>query len=264
MATRPVPDILRRICQVKRQEIKQLRIAGEEGLLDMVRAQGASRGFRAALTATPRVALIAELKKASPSAGLIRPDFDPARIARCYEQGGARCLSVLTDKSFFHGAPEHLRDARAATDLPVLRKDFILSEIQVLEARAWGADCVLLIVAALGVKELAALLACTREHGMDALVEVHDEEELETALATKADMIGINNRDLHTFKVDIETACRLAPAVPEDVVVVAESGIKSRADVEKLKACGVRAVLVGETLLRAEDLAAAARGLSDV
>lgn len=259
-----MPDILRRICAVKREEIARLLSAGEAPLRRMMEERTPPRGFRSAIAADERVALIAEVKKASPSAGLIREDFDPAAIARAYEEGGARCISVLTDERFFGGSLEHLRAARDAVRLPVLRKDFILDEIQLLEARAWGADCVLLIVAALDSEGLAALAGKAHELGMDALVEVHDEEELGAALWAGADMIGINNRDLRTFEVSRDTTRRLAPLVPEGVMVVAESGISSRAEVQELKTWGVDAVLVGESLMRSPDIAAATRELSDV
>ncbi len=259
-----MPDILRRICAAKLEEVARLRKSGERKLLHRIKGQSPPRGFRAALTATDRVALIGEIKRASPSAGLIRRDFGAADIARQYEEGGARCLSVLTDEEFFRGSVEHLSEAREAVPLPVLRKDFILDEIQVLEARAWGADCVLLIVAALRRAKLADLLGEVRELGMDALVEVHDAEELETALSLGAETIGINNRNLHTFEVSLGVARTLAPVVPEGVAVVAESGIKGRADVEKLKSAGVDAVLVGEALMRSADLVVAARELSEV
>ena len=259
-----MPDILKRICAVKREDIARLRSAGEAPLRRMMDERTPPRGFRAALEADERVALIAEVKKASPSAGLIREDFDPAAIARAYEEGGARGISVLTDERFFQGSLEHMRAARDAISLPVLRKDFILDGIQLHEARAWGADCVLLIVAALDRGQLASLGDKSRRLGMDALVEVHDERELEVALEAGADMIGINNRDLRTFKVSRDTTRRLAPLVPEGVVIVAESGIRSRSDIRELKTCGVDAVLVGESLMRSSDLAAAARELSDV
>jgi len=263
-----MPDILVRICAAKRDEISRLQEAGEEPLLAMARRQSAPRGFRAALAATDRVALIAEVKRASPSAGVIREDFQPAAIARQYEQGGARCLSVLTDAKFFQGGLQHMREARTATGVPVLRKDFLLDEIQLLEARAWGADCVLLIAAALGEpgsrRDLERLLSGARELGMDAMVEVHDERELEAALAGGADLVGVNSRDLHTFQVSLDTMARLAPRVPEAVTLVAESGIRSREDVEKMKGLGVDAVLIGESLMRATDVVSATRALSDV
>ncbi len=259
-----MPDILRRICAAKHDEIARLRERGTRDLEAMLRRQSPPRGFRAALTASDRVALIAEVKKASPSKGVIREDFDPTAIARSYERGGARCLSVLTDTDFFQGRLEDLAQARESVSLPALRKDFILDPLQMLEARAWGADGVLMIVAALGDGVLVELLATAHGLGMDALVEVHDGRELERAVAAGADMIGINNRDLRTFEVDIETTRRLAAGVPEGVVLVAESGISSRADIESLKPCGIDAVLVGEGLMRAADIEAAVRELSDV
>ena len=259
-----MPDILKRICEVKREEIARLRAAGDGRLRKLLAGQTPPRGFRRALTAGDAVSLIAEVKRASPSAGLIRPDFEPAEIARQYEAGGARCLSVLTDERFFQGSLDYLAEARNAVSLPVLRKDFILDEMQVLEARAWGADCVLLIVAALDGALLARLLQVATDLGLDALVEVHSRQEMETALSVGACMVGINNRDLRTFQVSLDTTRALAPAVPEGVTVVAESGIHSREDVADLKTYGVDAVLVGESLMRSDDLVAAARGLSEV
>jgi indole-3-glycerol phosphate synthase len=259
-----MPDVLKRICKVKRTEIEQLHRTGEAPLRTRMAQQEAPRGFRTALKERPEVALIAELKKASPSAGVIREDFVPRLIAEAYEEGGARCLSVLTDEKFFQGSLTYLAEARGAASLPVLRKDFILDELQILEARAWGADCVLLIVAALERSELAALRDLARELDTDALVEVHTREELDVALSVEADLIGINNRDLRTFEVRLETSQELAPEIPDDVVVVAESGISSRHDVEKLREFGVDAVLVGESLIRSPDLVKAARRLSEV
>jgi len=259
-----MPDILGRICARKREEIKLLRRAGEEPLRQRLGRQSPPRPFRSALLESPGVALIAEVKRASPSAGVIRRLFRPAEIARACQRGGARCISVLTDRPFFQGSLEDLVEVRSAVRLPVLRKDFILDPIQVLEARAWGADCVLLIVAALEADQLDLLMREARALGMDALVEVHEEAELELALQAGADMVGINNRNLHTFEVNTETTRRLAPRLPEGVLVVAESGITSRADVESLKLCGVKAVLVGESLMRADDIAAASSELSDV
>jgi len=259
-----LPDILARICDAKREEIGRLRREGDAGLLQRIEGQAPPRGFRAAIATTDRVALIAEIKRASPSAGPIRADLSPSWMARQYERGGARCLSVLTDAKFFQGSLEDLAEAREATSLPVLRKDFVLDEIQVLEARAWGADCVLLIVAALARAELTRLLARARELGMDALVEVHSRAELDTALEVGAEMVGVNNRDLRTFEVNLRTAVALAPTVPEGVTVVAESGIRSPADVRRLKACGVDAILVGESLVRSRHPTAAARRLSDI
>jgi len=256
-----MPDILERICRAKRREIAALRKSDAAALAQAVDRQSRPRGFRAALESAAGVALIAEVKKASPSVGLIRQDFDPVGIARAYEQGGAACISVLTDSPFFQGEPEHLSRVRQAVAVPVLRKDFILDEVQVLETRALGADAYLLIVAALEPSLLDELLAAGRELGMDALVEVHDEGELATALSAGADLIGINNRDLRTFAVSLDVTERLASRVPSHALLVAESGIKTRADVERLKACGVKAVLVGESLMRAADIEAATRAL---
>jgi len=257
-------DILQKICRVKQREIAALKRADQAKLAEAAARQGPARGFRGALAAPPGVALIAELKKASPSAGVIRQDFDPVQIARAYERGGATCVSVLTDRQFFQGETAFLSRVRAAVALPVLRKDFILHQVQVLESRAIGADAYLLIVAALEGAQLEDLLDAGRELGMDALVEVHNERELEAALSAGADLIGINNRDLRTFEVSIEATERLAPRVPGNVLLVAESGIKTRADIERLSACGVKAVLVGEALLRASDIESATRALAGV
>ena len=225
--------------------------------------------------ACPSVALIAEVKKASPSAGLIRPDFDPVRIACEYEAAGANCLSVLTDEKFFQGSLEHLRQVRSAVKLPLLRKDFIIDERQVLEAAEWGADAILLIVAILGGAELGRLLALAAGAGLAALVEVHDEPELDRALAAGATLIGVNNRDLKTFKVDLATTERLAarlvcssPGGPRSSrpapLLVAESGIHTRGDVERLARCGARAILVGESLMRQPDIGAKVRELMGI
>ena len=204
------------------------------------------------------------MKKASPSAGVIRPDLDPVAIAWAYEAGGAACISVLTDAQFFQGRSAYLTRIRNTVGVPVLRKDFILDELQVVEARALGADACLLIAAALDVERLGELTAACRRLGMAALVEAHDERELKLAAGCGADVIGINNRDLRTFKVDLAVCERLAPLAPREAVLVAESGIRSRADVERLKECGIDAVLVGETLMRAADIEAAARSLTGV
>ncbi len=207
------------------------------------------------------VALIAEIKKASPSAGVIRADFDPVQIARVYEEKGASCLSVLTDEKFFQGHDDYLRAVRAAVTLPIIRKDFIVNEWQIYESRWLGADAVLLIVAALTPTQIAEYTVVTRELGMTALVEVHTEAEMQVALDAEAKLIGINSRDLNTFVTDLGTVERLAAMVPADVTLVAESGIKTPADVRRVADAGAQAILVGETLMRAPDIGAAVREL---
>jgi indole-3-glycerol phosphate synthase len=219
------------------------------------------RDFIGALQAAPAPALIAEVKKASPSKGVIRADFDPVEIARTYAENGAACLSVLTDEPYFQGHLSYLKAIRDTVDLPLLRKDFILDDYQILEARAAGADAVLLIVAALTETELEWLIDATHTLGMAAIIEVHDAEELDQVLATPARMIGINNRDLHKFRTTLQTTIDLMPKVPSDRLVISESGINARADVEKLAAAGVQAVLVGEALMREPDIAAKMREL---
>ncbi|MGH8704604.1 MAG: indole-3-glycerol phosphate synthase TrpC, partial [Burkholderiales bacterium] len=217
---------------------------------------GPPRDFVGALRAriaAGRPAVIAEIKKASPSRGLLRAEFDPARIARSYEAGGAACMSVLTDREHFQGAPEHLQAARAACALPALRKDFILDPYQVYEARALGADCILLIAAALAPGAMRELEGLARSLGMAVLVEVHDSAELQAALALETPLVGINNRDLRSFETRLETTLTLLPEIPADRVVVTESGIQSPAEVRRLRAAGVGAFLVGEAFMRAAD-----------
>ena len=250
-------DILQRIVAVKREEIAAARarhsLARWRALAE---ARGGLRGFEAALrsrVAAGTAAVIAEVKKASPSKGVLRADFEPATIARSYEAGGAACLSVLTDERFFQGSTAYLEQARAACTLPVLRKDFIVDEVQVHEARAMGADCVLLIAACLDDAELADLEACAHAHGMDVLVEVHDAAELERALALRTRLVGVNNRNLRSFEVSLDTTLDLLPRVPGDRLLVTESGILARADVQRMRAAGVHAFLVGEAFMRAPE-----------
>jgi indole-3-glycerol phosphate synthase len=251
------PDILKKIIDRKWEEIRE---RSEKVSLDALRERAATadapRGFVKAIErhiAEGRAAVIAEIKKASPSKGVIREEFDPEAIARSYEAGGATCLSVLTDEDFFQGSAEYLRQARAATSLPVIRKDFIIDPYQVYEARAMGADCILLIVAALDDKTLLALTQLAHELGMDVLVEVHDGEELARALNCPVKLMGINNRNLRTFEVSLETTLGLLERIPADRIVVTESAIHTPEDVKLMRDNDVHAFLVGEAFMRAED-----------
>ena len=268
-------DILETILAVKREEVAQAKRLRDEASLrsdaealarDADGAGAAPRGFEAALRAriaAGNAAVIAEIKKASPSKGVIRADFDVPAIAASYAAGGAACLSVLTDERFFQGAPEYLGQARAACALPVLRKDFLVEPYQVWQARAWGADCVLLIAAALDDARMRELEACARAVGMDVLVEVHDAAELERTLALGTRLVGVNNRDLRSFRVSLDTTLGLLERMPADRLVVTESGILAREDVDRMRAHGVHAFLVGEAFMRAPDPGAALRGLFD-
>jgi len=252
-----VSDILRRILDTKRTELAAARMARSAGELErLARAAPPARDFVGALRArlaAGQTAVIAEIKRASPSKGLLRADFDPPSIARSYAAGGAACLSVLTDREYFQGAPEFLVAARGACALPVLRKDFVIDSYQVLESRAMGADCILLIAAALEPSAMRELESLALELGMAVLVEVHDAAELDAALALKTPLIGVNNRDLRSFVTRLETTLDLLPKIPSGRVVVTESGILSRQDVQKMRAAGVGAFLVGEAFMRAAD-----------
>jgi indole-3-glycerol phosphate synthase len=258
-------DILTRILATKAKEVAAaLKEKPLASVREEARAASPVRDFVGALRtriAAGKPAVIAEIKKASPSRGVLRPIFDPAAIAARYEAGGAACLSVLTDRDFFQGAPEHLASARAACSLPALRKDFIVAEYQVFEARALGADCILLIVAALDDARLAALEACAHALGMAALAEVHDAAELDRALELATPLIGINNRSLRTFEVSLENTLGLLPRVPKERLVVTESGILAPPDVARMRAAGVNAFLVGEAFMRAADPGSALHAL---
>ncbi len=258
-------DVLTRICDDKRALVQARKSARPLSEVEAAaRAADPARGFIRALRG--RVdegcyGLIAEIKKASPSKGLIRPDFDPPALARAYREGGATCLSVLTDEPYFQGCDDYLLAARAAVDLPVLRKDFMVDPYQIAESRALGADCILIIMAALSDAQAAEIEEAAIAWGLDVLVEVHNREELDRALALKTPLLGVNNRNLKTLAVDIATTEELAAHVPADRMLVAESGLYSPADLSRMAAVGARCFLVGESLMRQEDVTAATRAL---
>lgn len=254
-------DILNKILDVKADEISAAKKHQDLASLrrdveSNTEAQSQIRGFETSLRskiAAGRAGVIAEVKKASPSKGVLREDFHPAEIATSYAMNGAACLSVLTDERFFQGAPDYLKQARAACSIPALRKDFMIDPYQVYQARAWGADCILLIVAALDHGLMRELEACAHELGMDVLVEVHDADELQAALTLKTALLGINNRNLRTFDTTLDTTINLLPRIPENKLVITESAIRTRDDVKRMRDHAVHAFLVGEAFMRAQD-----------
>ena len=258
-------DVLERICDDKRAEVAARKATRPLSEVEAAaRAEGPVRGFAARLAdavAAGGYGLIAEIKKASPSRGLIRADFDPPALARAYRDGGATCLSVLTDTPYFQGRDDFIAAARGAVELPVLRKDFMLEPYQIVESRAIGADCVLLIMAALDDAQAADLEAAARAHDLDVLIEVHDEAELDRALALASPLIGVNNRNLKTLKTNLAVTERLAPRVPADRMLVCESGLDSPADLARMAAVGANCFLVGTSLMEQNDVAAATRAL---
>ena len=256
------PDVLKKIAAYKVDEVEALRddISIEE-LRDIARDQAPARGFAKAIQNASGIALICEVKKASPSKGIIREDFDPVPIAKAYETGGATCMSVLTDGPGFMGSNAIFKQVRTTTNLPLLRKDFFIDPIQITEARAMGADCILVIMAMIDDDTARALMDEAAELGMDALVETHDEKELSRAIALDASLIGINNRDLRTFDTTLDTFSRLAPRVPQSAILIAESGIFTREDITRLAKDGAQGYLIGESLMRQDNITGAVQEL---
>ena len=261
------PTILEDIKAYKLEEIAAAKQAtSPEEIEAQAEAAPAVRPFADALLQASKTGfgLIAEIKKASPSKGMIRPDFDPPALAKAYEEGGAACLSVLTDTPSFQGSPEFLKQARAACDLPVLRKDFMYDTYQVAEARAWGADCILIIMASVTDEQAAELEAAANRWGMDALIEVHNKAELDRAALLKSKLIGINNRDLNTFETTLDTSRELSRLVPPEKIIVCESGLTGPEDLAEMARYGARCFLIGEALMRQEDVTTATRAMLDV
>lgn len=254
--------ILAEICQKKAEHVASKRKEVPQVLLEeMIKAAEKPRGFINALKKFPAPAIIAEIKKASPSRGVIRADFDPAKIAKIYEENAAACLSVLTDEPYFQGRDEYIAEVKKSSSLPVLRKDFMIDPYQIYESRALGADCILLIMAALNHDDALRMSEIARDLGMDVLVEVHDEPELRAAIELAPAMIGINNRNLKTLEVDLQTSHTLSKMIPADILKVAESGLSTREDIRALQASGFDAFLIGESMMREDNIGAALRKL---